>query len=115
MKPTLETCGPLQVPVDETGTAVGMPEDTAPEYVWTAATMAEINRLTPDIDGKAFEPGWFLLRQRLENFAAHAEDLRHALERLAREARMFRDYGYGREHLTNAILDAQRVLDGGAL
>lgn len=34
MKPTLEHAGPLQVPVDETGCAVGRPGDTAPEYVW---------------------------------------------------------------------------------
>ena len=28
--------------------------------------MCKINDLTPDIKGKAFDPDWFLLRQRLE-------------------------------------------------
>lgn len=30
--------------------------------------MCRINNLTPDIKGKAFDPDWFLLRQRLEAF-----------------------------------------------
>lgn len=33
MKSTLEPAGPLLVPVDESGTAVGMPEDAAPTRV----------------------------------------------------------------------------------
>lgn len=33
---------------------------------WSVETMQLINRLTPDINGKAFDPDWFLLRQRLE-------------------------------------------------
>lgn len=33
---------------------------------WVEETMKEINRITPDVKGKAFEPDWFLLRQRLE-------------------------------------------------
>jgi len=30
------------------------------------ALMTEINRLTPQVTGKAFDPDWFLLRERLE-------------------------------------------------
>ena len=33
---------------------------------WAKETMMMINRLTPEIKGKAFDPGWFMLRQRLE-------------------------------------------------
>ncbi len=32
--PTLELAGPLLVPVDESGTATGRPEDTAPDFAW---------------------------------------------------------------------------------
>lgn len=39
---------------------------TAQETTWALETMLEINRLTPDIHGKAFDPDWFLLRQRFE-------------------------------------------------
>ena len=34
---------------------------------WAVETMIMINKLTPDIKGKAFDPGWFELRQRLED------------------------------------------------
>jgi len=76
MKPTLETAGPLLVPVDESGTAVGMPGDAAP---------------------------------------TRAQDLETTLRRLYVEAISYRDTGRGREHLTNALIDARRVLEGGAL
>lgn len=33
---------------------------------WTQETMRLINDLTPSIEGKAFDPDWFLLRQRFE-------------------------------------------------
>jgi len=33
---------------------------------WAIETMIMINKLTPDIKHKAFDPGWFLLKQRLE-------------------------------------------------
>jgi hypothetical protein len=36
------------------------------EYPWTLQTMQTINDLTPKITGKAFDPDWFLLRQKLE-------------------------------------------------
>ena len=36
------------------------------EYPWTLQTMRKINELTPEIKGKAFDPDWFLLRQRFE-------------------------------------------------
>ena len=42
------------------------------EYPWSLETMALINKLTPDIKGKAFDPDWFLLRNRLEQFEANA-------------------------------------------
>lgn len=37
---------------------------------WAIETMLEINRLTPNIKDKSFDPDWFLLRQRLEQFEA---------------------------------------------
>lgn len=33
---------------------------------WAEETMMLINKMTPNIEGKAFDPDWFLLRQRLE-------------------------------------------------
>ncbi|MDP2692444.1 MAG: hypothetical protein Q8O88_02255 [bacterium] len=33
---------------------------------WATETMMAINKLTPDIKEKSFDPDWFLLRQRLE-------------------------------------------------
>lgn len=46
---------------------------------WTEETMLAINKLTPDIKGKAFDPDWFLLRQRLEQFEAKLEALQAEL------------------------------------
>lgn len=37
-------------------------------YPWSLETMRVINELTREIKGKAFDPDWFLLRQRLEAF-----------------------------------------------
>lgn len=65
---------------------------TAPEFdaaalPWSLETMRLINKLTPDIKGKAFDPDWFLLRNRLEEFererVALRADLDKALEELA--------------------------------
>ena len=33
---------------------------------WSTTTMRIINKLTPDIKEKAFDPDWFLLRERFE-------------------------------------------------
>lgn len=33
---------------------------------WAIETIEMINKLTPDVIGKAWDPGWFLLRQHLE-------------------------------------------------
>jgi len=146
MKPTLEPAGPLQVPVDETGTAVGMPEAIPSRYCPDTA-LAE-GWLLVDIDGcgrirriERFDEdplerfrtdadaiAWVEARQDVAGHYAEAwaehnatppetrtSQLEHALERLVREAQMFRDTGRGREHLTNALIDARRVLEGGAL
>ena len=47
------------------------------EYPWTTETMRLINELTPKITGKAFDPDWFLLRQRFEQIeeALHDRDV----------------------------------------
>lgn len=95
MKPTLEPAGNLLVPVDDSGTAVGRPEDLPPD-------LADIVRRL-DIADAALTAG------------RRVRALEHALERLHDEARRYRDHGHGREHLTNALIDARRVLDGGAL
>lgn len=141
--PTLEPCGPLLVPVDETGTAVGMPEAIPSRYSALAegwllvdvdgcGRIRRIERFDEDPLGRfrtdADAIAWVEARQDVaghyaEAWAAHNETpsetrvslLEHALERLVREAQMFRDTGRGREHLTNALIDARRVLGGGAL
>ena len=48
-----------------------MPESSG----WAMETMRIINDLTPTIEGKSFDPGWFMLRQRLEQQEALTEDL----------------------------------------
>lgn len=35
---------------------------------WTLETMDMINKMTPKITGKSFDPDWFLLRQRFEQY-----------------------------------------------
>ena len=128
MKPTLEPAGNLLVPVDDSGTAVGRPtivlDGSGPNHcpecgnpVWGKPDAEGLVDCTgPCGCGVWFRPGGTSDDlQGLAEDAARAEDLRHALERLAREAQMFRDYGHGREHLTNALIDAKRVLEGGAL
>ena len=45
-------------------TSINMP---APNWNnWTLGTMQMINDLTPNIQGKAFNPDWFLLRNRFD-------------------------------------------------
>ena len=41
-------------------------QDERDAQSWSFQTMKMINDLTPDIKGKAFDPRWFLLRQRLD-------------------------------------------------
>lgn len=50
----------------ENGAAASSPVPRPQTASWTEETMTIINKLTPDIKGKAFDPGWFLLRQRFE-------------------------------------------------
>lgn len=99
MKPTLEPAGPLLIPVDESGTAVGGPASVAP-----------YEPACPYC-GRPFETINAVPIRHPQRYA----DALQILARLAHEARMFRDHGHGREHLTNALIDAQRVLGGGAL
>lgn len=44
------------------------PARQSKDYPWSLETMRIINSLTTSIKDKAFEPEWFLLRQRLEQF-----------------------------------------------
>lgn len=94
-KPTLETAGNLLVPVDGSGTAVGMP--------WTPESCPYCGRPYETFDAVPI--------RHPQRYA----DALQILARLTREAQMFRDTGRGREHLTNALIDARRVLEGGAL
>lgn len=41
---------------------------------WATKTMDMINKLTPDIKGKAFDPDWFLLREKLEEAGRVMDD-----------------------------------------
>lgn len=51
---------------------------------WALETMAMINDLTPSIQRKASDPGWFLLRQRFEQVEADFERLSAENARLTR-------------------------------
>ena len=42
---------------------------------WAVETMLMINKLTPDIKEKAFDPDWFLLRERLEKAGIIIDEL----------------------------------------
>ena len=57
-------------------------------YPWTIETMQIINKLTPDIAGKAFDPDWFLLRQRFEQFEEAASRLPVAQPEPTKRARL---------------------------
>lgn len=46
------------------------------EYPWTLETMRLVNYLTPHIQGKAFDPDWFLLRQRFEEVESERDRAR---------------------------------------
>lgn len=52
---------------------------------WSMVTMATINRMTPDIKGKGFDPDWFLLRERFEAIETENEQLASEVERLTME------------------------------
>lgn len=68
---------------------------------WAEETMMEINRLTPDIKFKAFDPDWFLLRQRLEQFEDKLERLRSENQALRQAAVICPKCGnYYGEHAT---------------
>lgn len=47
---------------------------------WALETMALINTLTPTIEGKAFNPDWFMLRQRFESMEYEVIRLRNQVK-----------------------------------
>lgn len=51
---------------------------------WAMETMQIINAMTPEITGKAFDPEWFLLRQRLEEIGTERDSLREDVAKLRR-------------------------------
>lgn len=40
---------------------------------WANEVIQMINKLSPEVEGQAFDPGWFLLRQKLESFPREAQ------------------------------------------
>lgn len=52
---------------------------------WSMTTMQMINKLTPEITGKAFSPDWFLLRERLEQYETATEKLTEENRKLKEE------------------------------
>lgn len=58
-------CG-TEYPNKENELSTPAAPETPPDHPWTIETMRIINDLTSDIKGKAFDPDWFLLRQRFE-------------------------------------------------
>jgi hypothetical protein len=53
---------------------------------WSEETMRIINGLTPDIKGKAFDPGWFQLRQRLEEVDKPKTNIQRVVEAMRNNA-----------------------------
>lgn len=113
MNPKLEPCGPLQVPVDESGTAIGRPELLASPL---RLRLAELLQREPDPQCYPSSHQYWQGRVAELDHAIELEGAAIAmLRRLHTEATLYRDTGAGREHLTNALIDARRVLEGGAL
>jgi len=54
-----------------------MTNEPTDEHGWAIETMMLINKLTPSIEGKAFDPDWFLLRERLEEAEKYIESATH--------------------------------------
>lgn len=61
----------------ETNKTPAVPERE--KYPWAWETMMLINKLTPEITGKAFDVDWFLLRQRFEAMEAELAACREKL------------------------------------
>lgn len=76
-----EDCDPMEGMIEhwhEENKAQTLPVRVGAE--WAKETMSIINKLTPQIEGKAFDPDWFLLRQRLEQMDQNATALSRELE-----------------------------------
>lgn len=62
----LERLGKKCAEIDKPSVSAVPSNDGVMPRGWAEETMMLINKLTPDIKGKAFDPDWFMLRQRLE-------------------------------------------------
>ena len=63
---SLDTCAAYKPLTTEETDAKLKCSDGVMHPSWAEETMMLINKLTPDIKGKAFDPDWFMLRQRFE-------------------------------------------------
>lgn len=110
---TLEQAGNLLVPVDEAGCATGRPESLPSPL---RLRLAELIQREPDPQCYPSLHQYWQGRVAELDHAIELEGTAVAmLRRLHTEATRYRDTGAGREHLTNALIDARRVLEGGAL
>jgi hypothetical protein len=55
---------------------------------WTIETMRIVNELTPDIHGRAFDPDWFLLRQRFEQMEEKYSEMLELLETIENDTKL---------------------------
>lgn len=51
------------------------------QKTWSEETMLLINKLTPNIKGKSFDPDWFLLRERFEKIDILIENYDYLLSK----------------------------------
>lgn len=76
------------------------------ELEWTIETMRLVNELTPDIKGKAFNPDWFLLRQRFEQIEMKLESAERERDDLQKRLQQ-----QGNEKLEEAARVVQSEID----
>ena len=81
---------------------------------WANKTMAMINKLTPDIKGKAFDPEWFLLRQMIDfaQVALNAADARCVYEKDKKVSSLLRDLCFEAEAEFARLYEQKGVRDG---
>jgi len=89
-------------------TMSNVPTPRSEEKQWAAEIVELINKLTPDIQGKAFDAGWFMLYERLDSAA---RELAAAKEELSRLNNLDVDYAMTCNKLAQALSDKRELVE----
>jgi hypothetical protein len=85
-------------------------QPTGPKLSWAEETMLTINKLTPDVKGKAFDPDWFLLRQRFEELEAERDKLAKELVETSAVAGRYEDDIHEADERIDALAAENKAL-----